>query len=260
MTFLKKIEEQYRQNGLKKTLIKGGHKVTYTAAVIIDRLFDKALNLKVVKKWSDKVSTKYAAEFFNKQNINDNNYKHYVQIQLDKSFKNSSYIRFWRFWGRTGLIERLDQVLPQSSREDMSILCVGCRDSRELNNVKRMCRLKNITGLDLFSEDPRIKVGDMHAMPFDDNSFDVLISVDNLEHAYEPAKALSEFRRVVKKGGFIGIEVPINYTTNETDRHDYKSIENLAGIAGFKLPEDLVYEEELKAPVYQKIRVIFKNG
>jgi hypothetical protein len=86
-----------------------------------------------------------------------------------------------------------------------------------------------------------------------------LISVDNLEHAYDGAKALSEFRRVVKSGGIIGIEVPVQYKTNDIDRQDFKSIDNLLQVGGFN-PESLVYSEKFQGPTFQKIRVLVRNS
>jgi ubiquinone/menaquinone biosynthesis C-methylase UbiE len=113
--------------------------------------------------------------------------------------------------------------------------------------------------LDLFSNDNRITVGDMHDIPFEEDSFDVLISVDNMEHAYDPAKALSEFRRVVKSDGIMGIEVPVNFQTNATDRHDFKSLDNLLRIAGIDDARAVVFYEALRGPTYEKIRVSLRN-
>ena len=35
---------------------------------------------------------------------------------------------------------------------------------------------KNITALDLFSYTPKFDMGDMHKMPYNNNSFDIIIS------------------------------------------------------------------------------------
>lgn len=54
-------------------------------------------------------------------------------------------------------------------------------------------------------------VGDIHALPFDDGSQEALICIAVLEHVEDPAKAISEMHRVLKRGGFAYIYVPFLY-------------------------------------------------
>lgn len=51
-----------------------------------------------------------------------------------------------------------------------------------------------------------IKKGDIYALPYKDNSFDVIICSEVLEHLEDPAKALAELRRVTKK--YVVLSVP----------------------------------------------------
>ncbi len=44
-------------------------------------------------------------------------------------------------------------------------------------------------------------VGDIHSLPFADNSVDAIICIAVLEHVEEPAKAVAEVYRVLKPGG-----------------------------------------------------------
>lgn len=46
-------------------------------------------------------------------------------------------------------------------------------------------------------------VGSAEALPFEDNSFDVVWSITVLEHIPDPQKALEEMRRVLKPGGLL---------------------------------------------------------
>lgn len=50
---------------------------------------------------------------------------------------------------------------------------------------------------------------DMHALPFADGSFDVVIHSDTLEHIPNPVHALSECRRVLKPEGALCFTVPM---------------------------------------------------
>ena len=45
-------------------------------------------------------------------------------------------------------------------------------------------------------------VGDIHALPFDDSTFDVVHAHQVLQHVGDPVQALKEMKRVLKPGGF----------------------------------------------------------
>ncbi len=53
-------------------------------------------------------------------------------------------------------------------------------------------------------------VADIHAIPFDDETFDLTICSSTLEHVVEPKLAMSELARVTKRGGVLLILLP-NY-------------------------------------------------
>jgi SAM-dependent methyltransferase len=44
-------------------------------------------------------------------------------------------------------------------------------------------------------------LGDIHTLPFRDQSFDAVVNISVLEHLKEPRQAVSEFARVLKPGG-----------------------------------------------------------
>lgn len=76
---------------------------------------------------------------------------------------------------------------------------IGC--DLEPGMVERAAELAEGKGLDNLS----FQVGNILDLPFDDNTFDVVMSCAVTEHLSDPVKAMSELGRVAKKGGIVGI-------------------------------------------------------
>ncbi len=58
------------------------------------------------------------------------------------------------------------------------------------------------------TQNPGVMVGDAHALPFPDGSFDVVASKQTLPHLADPARALGEMMRVARRGVIIQQEFP----------------------------------------------------
>lgn len=88
------------------------------------------------------------------------------------------------------------------------ILSIGPRTEGELYNLAANgFNLKNIRGLDLITYSKQIDLGDMHAMPYSDNQWDVVICGWVLAYSENKKKAAQEILRVCKPGGIIAIGV-----------------------------------------------------
>jgi len=83
--------------------------------------------------------------------------------------------------------------------------------------LKRFKELKNLEyyTADLVSPIADIKM-DIQNMPLEDESFDVVICNHVLEHVDDDVKAMKEIYRVLKKGGWAILQVPINYNRDKT--------------------------------------------
>jgi len=92
-------------------------------------------------------------------------------------------------WGRDVFVRRY--------ASDAYILDVGCRTSR-YNTA-----FSNKVNLDIRSGPQVDVVGDAHALPFDEATFDCIICAEVLEHLHTPTQAIDEMYRVLKPGGRI---------------------------------------------------------
>ena len=93
-----------------------------------------------------------------------------------------------------------------------SLLDVGCGTGEMLYLIRSRCPAMNLYGIDISEkmlDTARSKLGekaclcwgDAENLPFDDGVFDLLICNDSFHHYPAPAKALSEFRRVLRPEG-----------------------------------------------------------
>ncbi len=128
---------------------------------------------------------------------------------------------------RVGTIFLIDQLIALARLSvDAAVLCVGCRSMTEIDCFKSK-GLRNIRGIDLFSEHPQILVMDMHAMDFSDSQFDVVYSSHSLEHSQDVTTVINEFIRVAKPGAAVVIEVPVRFPVTKIDRVDFGNVDAL---------------------------------
>ena len=155
-----------------------------------------------------------------KTNIASQEYHEYLEMQITRSYfkRSNPFPEHSR--------ELINKIADTVEIGGLDVLCVGCRNLHEIKYLRDKSA-KKVVGIDLYSEDSDISVMDMHSMSFNDNSFDLVYSSHSLEHALDTLKAVSEFVRVVRDGGFIVIEVPVNYKTRGADIVDFVSLGKL---------------------------------
>lgn len=128
------------------------------------------------------------------------------------------------------------------------ILDVGCGWGREL------IRLKNAVGVDIclpFLRTARnyvkndVVLADAHYLPFRKNSFDFVIMSEVIEHTTDPAKVLSEVKRVLKFKGKLLVQTPNRILTLgkliSTEKYGhiheftFRELKKLLELIGFKV-------------------------
>jgi SAM-dependent methyltransferase len=140
-------------------------------------------------------------------------------IESEDAFKvtvehNLKYVPFWS--PRMELLIRPLSVI-ESLAKDARILIIGPRNEYDLLLLAAHgFSLGHIRGLDLISYSPWIDLGDMHAMPYADNSWDAVLCGWTLSYSATPNKAAAEILRIVRDGGMVAIGVEYS-TLNESD-------------------------------------------
>lgn len=89
---------------------------------------------------------------------------------------------------------------------ELKVLSIGPRSETELFLLYGAeFHPDNVRGLDLISYSELVDLGDMHDMPYPDNSFDVIILGWVLGYSHDPQKVANEVMRVAKPGAYVAI-------------------------------------------------------
>lgn len=131
---------------------------------------------------------------------------------LDK-YQNTLWINRWlirRFYARvTALLEGLSFS---------SVVDVGCGEGYALEWLRERFRTARTVGIDVRADSLRwamqhantdavFSLADAYRLPFGDGAFDLVLSLETLEHLDHPADALSELSRVTR--GWCLVSVPL---------------------------------------------------
>ncbi|HYM35392.1 MAG TPA: methyltransferase domain-containing protein [Steroidobacteraceae bacterium] len=92
----------------------------------------------------------------------------------------------------------LNKAPASPKGKDLSIL--------EINEAGTLSPILKRFGRYVYGAYPDV---DIHALPYDSQSFDVVVHSDTLEHVKNPVHALTECRRVLKSDGALCFTVPI---------------------------------------------------
>ena len=101
----------------------------------------------------------------------------------------------------------LNAYATSSQARDISIL--------EINMAGSLTPTLKQFGRYVFGAYPEV---DMHAIPYDAGTFDLIVHSDTLEHVPNPVHALAECRRVLKEGGTLCFTVPTIVDRMSRDR------------------------------------------
>lgn len=109
---------------------------------------------------------------------------------------------------RPNLLLRLLSVVESITPKNDSILFIGPRAESELWLARSYgFKKQNVRGLDLISYSRQVDLGDMHAMPYENDRWDVLVLGWVIAYSESPQQACDEIVRVASDGAVVAIGV-----------------------------------------------------
>ena len=189
---------------------------------------------------------------------------------MDRDYERQTHQAEERHWWYRGRRTVLDGVLaslelPKPAR----VLDAGCGSGR---NMLELSSLGTVTGIELSEtsvalarerDAGEIVSGSVLEMPFPDDSFDLAVSLDVIEHLEDDLAALRELRRAVAPGGTLLVTVPAyqwlwsghDEINHHHRRYTRRSLQRVAERAGWTQVRT-TYFNSLLLPVAIVLRVL----
>jgi len=189
---------------------------------------------------------------------------------MDRDYERQTHQAEDRHWWYRGRRTVLDGVLdglelPTPAR----VLDAGCGSGR---NMIELARLGSVTGIELSETSVELArkrnageviSGSVLEMPFPDDSFDLAVSLDVIEHLEDDLGALRELRRAVAPGGALLVTVPAyqwlwsghDEINHHHRRYTRRSLQRVAEQAGWRQLRT-TYFNSLLLPVAIVLRVL----
>ncbi len=189
---------------------------------------------------------------------------------MDRDYELQTHQAEDQHWWYRGRRTVLDVViaglgLPEGAR----ILDAGCGSGR---NMVELAHYGSVTGIELSETSValarergagEVVAGSVLEMPFADESFDLVVSLDVIEHLEDDLSALRELRRTVAPGGSLLVTVPAyqwlwsghDEINHHHRRYTRRSLQRVAEQAGWQQART-TYFNSLLLPVAIVLRVL----
>lgn len=179
--------------------------------------------------------------------------------------------RHWWFVARRRiLLSLLERNLPD--RTDLDVLDAGCGGGATMESLRRYGLVR---GMELAKEAVEynrergrdVIEGSIERMPFEDESFDLALALDVIEHVPDDLAALEELSRVLRPGGSLLVTVPAldmlwsahDETNGHYRRYTLAGLRGRVARAGFEVVE-LSYFNTLLFPAVLAARKLRRKS
>lgn len=156
---------------------------------------------------------------------------------------------------RTPRIDPVDiaaELVPADAR---FVLDVGCGYGRYLKRLRADHPEATVVGIDaspgmLAEVEPPILVADAQSIPHPDHSVDTVLAMHMLYHVPDIAKAVAEFRRVLKPGGTLLVSTNTDDDMAAPYAHWARVIRSVLGPEAFFPGDEVAKFDSANAPAY----------
>ena len=183
----------------------------------------------------------------------------------------------WWFEGRRRLFCRI--IRDIGATPDWAVLDVGTSTGTNLRMLRDM-GFERVTGVDNSESAIEfcrskgfgpVRLGDAQDLPFDTESFDLVLATDIIEHVPDDARAMDELARLLKPGGTALITVPAfmalwghnDDTAHHRRRYRLRDVTVLARTAGLEIRRDFYFNFLLFVPIWlvrTAMRLVTRDG
>jgi len=177
----------------------------------------------------------------------------------------------WWYRGRRRVVDaQLRRLaLPPRTR----ILDAGCGTGRMLDELARYGEVAGVevneTGVELARArgHERVEVAPIEAIPFPDESFDLITCLDVVEHTPDDRRTFAELRRVTRPGGRLLVTVPAyqslwsshDVANEHHRRYRRRTLRDAARAAGWR-PVSSTYFNSVLLPPAAAVRLVRGRG
>jgi SAM-dependent methyltransferase len=184
--------------------------------------------------------------------------------------------RHWWYRGRREVIRSELDSLPLPTPAE--VLDAGCGSGRTMQELATYGRVRGVELDDAAAELARSRghgeviVGRLEQLPWPDRSFDLITSLDVIEHTPDDRATLAELLRVCRPGGWLLVTVPAYqalWSGHDEANHHYRRysrgmLRNAAAGAGWTVARMTSFNSVLLAPA-AAVRIVrrrfpAKNG
>ena len=149
--------------------------------------------------------------------------------------------------------ETSDSAISQPGDENEA-LAVGARTGQEVQALRNLGWAA--IGVDLVPQLPLVIEGDLHELPFTDNTFNFTFS-NVFDHALNPQKMIQEIERVTIDGGWICLHLAVGEPTDEFGVTEIASV--TAGARLFRTSR-IVYSGRMDRMLAMNAMILARKG